>query len=149
MPTCWYIHITDFLNHMTLLVLHLEHYMQFEAPLCCWTWRFLEEMSKSGWKGSFTQEKKNICMYIYIYICIYIYIYLKGRTWWWEDKIQNSHPSVHLEKRMIKEIEADIINNNMIHFLKTKNRYYQTSQTNVFPTIKFIHIMLDLIASIV
>lgn len=32
-------------------------------------------------------------MHIYadiIYICIYIYIYLKDRTWWWEDKIQNS-----------------------------------------------------------
>lgn len=87
---------------------------------------------------------------MYIYISAYIYIYI----WKVEHdderiKYKIPHPSVHLEKRMIKEIEADIINNNMIHFLKTKNRYYQTSQTNVFPTIKFIHIMLDLIASIV
>lgn len=105
--------------------------------------------NEQKWLKRFIHSGKiNIYACIYIYLHIYIYIWKVEHD---DERIKYKipHPSVHLEKRMIKEIEADIINNNMIHFLKTKNRYYQTSQTNVFPTIKFIHIMLDLIASIV
>lgn len=59
------------------------------------------------------------------------------------------HPNVHVEKGVLKEIEGDIIKINKIHVSKSKNIHCWTSQTNVFPTIKFLSIVLHLIAPIV
>lgn len=69
-----------------------------------------EEMHRSGWKG------------LLIHSLIKKKIKIRKVD---EEKTKPKipHPNVHMEKRVLKEIEADIIENDRIHISKSKPRY--------------------------